>query len=323
MQALWIALFIIAGICIAGVLAVINRRWNARIISEEEYDVEIHGKLSKKEREAFEAKREAEAKLTRMPFGDAVKERPGRFAASLFLGAVASVSLAFRYDISVSNCILLAFLLDLILIAWIDLDTQMIPFPLNVFILCLAVLSVFFLPDISVSDKLLGAGVILLFGVFDWLILDKVEFSEKHWGFMMFLQALVVFLPPFIYILLVKPPAVITDRLIGMMCVGAPLILLNSLMWVWKELEAFGFGDIKLLIAAGALLGWKMTVIGFFMGAVVGGVISVILLIRKKKGGKDHIPFGPSLCIGLYLALMFGIQLVDWYTEILKRSMGR
>ena len=120
-----------------------------------------------------------------------------------------------------------------------------------------------------------------------------------------------------------KPPAVITDRLIGMMCVGAPLILLNSLMWVWKELEAFGFGDIKLLIAAGALLGWKMTVIGFFMGAVVGGVISVILLIRKKKGGKDHIPFGPSLCIGLYLALMFGIQLVDWYTEILKRSMGR
>ena len=87
--------------------------------------------------------------------------------------------------------------------------------------------------------------------------------------------------------------------------------------------ESLGGGDVKLMIAAGFLLGWKMIVSGFFMGAIVGGAVGITVMLRKKKGGKEHIPFGPSLCVGMYLAVMFGTQLIDWYIEILKRSMGK
>lgn len=265
MQALWISIFILAGIGIAGVLALFNRRWDAYIRAREDYDEDVDGKMTKKEKEAFQARKEAEAKLIRMPFRDVVKERPGRFAACLILGAVASVSLVVRYGVNAATCTLLALFLILILIAMIDLDTMEIPFSLNVAILVLGGLSIL---------------------TFQW----TEPFSE----------------------------ITIVSRIIGMLCISVPMILINLLIS-----GAFGGGDVKLMIAAGFLLGWKMIVSGFFMGAIVGGAVGITVMLRKKKGGKEHIPFGPSLCVGMYLAVMFGTQLIDWYIEILKRSMGK
>ena len=84
---------------------------------------------------------------------------------------------------------------------------------------------------------------------------------------------------------------------------------------------AFGGGDIKLMAAAGLLLGWKGTLIAFLIGLIVGAIIGIVLMSRKKKGGKEHMPFGPSLCIGLVMAVLVGNQLIDWYMNIIKNAM--
>ena len=110
----------------------------------------------------------------------------------------------------------------------------------------------------------------------------------------------------------------IVNRIVGMLVIAVPMILINLVV-----AGAFGGGDVKLMFAAGFLLGWKMIVSGFFMGAIVGAVVGVTVMVRKKKGGKEHIPFGPSLCAGMYLAVMFGTQMMDWYIEILKKAMGQ
>lgn len=103
------------------------------------------------------------------------------------------------------------------------------------------------------------------------------------------------------------------ERFIGMVCVSVPMIIMDAIIP-----EAFGWGDIKLMFAAGFLLGWKVILAGFIFGIFIGGIIGVVILIRKKKGGKDHMPFGPSLCMGISIAVLYGNDIISWYTDMLK-----
>ena len=112
------------------------------------------------------------------------------------------------------------------------------------------------------------------------------------------------------------PDVSIRDRLIGCICVSLPLRVFNFIIP-----DAFGGGDIKLMFAAGFLLGWKIVLMGFIFGIFIGGFIGVVVLLRKKKGGKDHMPFGPSLCIGLGLAVVYGMNIINWYGDILEAQM--
>ena len=265
MQILWTIIFIGTALGLSLIITLVNRRWDAYIRAREDYDEDVDGKMTKKEKEAFQARKEAEAKLTRMPFGEVVKERPRRLIACMVLSVAAAVSLVVRYGANAATATLLAFFLILILIAMIDLDTMEIPFSLNLAILVLGGLSIL---------------------TFQW----TEPFSE----------------------------ITIVNRIVGMLVIAVPMILINLVV-----AGAFGGGDVKLMFAAGFLLGWKMIVSGFFMGAIVGAVVGVTVMVRKKKGGKEHIPFGPSLCAGMYLAVMFGTQMMDWYIEILKKAMGQ
>jgi leader peptidase (prepilin peptidase)/N-methyltransferase len=107
----------------------------------------------------------------------------------------------------------------------------------------------------------------------------------------------------------------LVDRLIGMICVSGFLLIFLLLM------NGFGGGDVKLMFAAGFLLGWKSTVTAFFISLILGGIVGIVLLIRKKKGGKDAIPFGPYLCAGLIIASFIGNSFIDWYIGLFKNIM--
>ena len=113
-----------------------------------------------------------------------------------------------------------------------------------------------------------------------------------------------------------KSDITIIERLIGFVCVSGFMLILTLIIK-----GAFGGGDIKLMAAAGLLLGWKGILTSFIFGIFLGAAIGVVLLARRKKGGKEHIPFGPSLCAGLVAASIFGSQLIDWYINIIKLSM--
>ena len=78
----------------------------------------------------------------------------------------------------------------------------------------------------------------------------------------------------------------------------------------------FGMGDVKLSFLLGILLGfqsWAALWSGIFLAFLTGGVVSLLLLITKRKGRKDAIPFGPPLIVGAWIALVWGRQLVEWY----------
>lgn len=76
-----------------------------------------------------------------------------------------------------------------------------------------------------------------------------------------------------------------------------------------------GGGDVKLAAVIGILLGWKMTLLSLLLAFILGGVGGLILLLLKKKGKKDMIPFGPFLALGALLAVLAGNEIVTWYWQ--------
>lgn len=76
---------------------------------------------------------------------------------------------------------------------------------------------------------------------------------------------------------------------------------------------AMGGGDIKIMAALGFLFGVKSTLLLMFFSFVIGGILSVILLVLKIKKRKDPIPFGPFICLSALITIFWGNQILEWY----------
>lgn len=64
-----------------------------------------------------------------------------------------------------------------------------------------------------------------------------------------------------------------------------------------------GFGDIKLFLIMGLFLGVNSTMNAMFLTLVISFVIAVIVLICRKKGRKDMIPFAPAILLGTVISI--------------------
>mgnify|MGYP001046448757 FL=1 len=111
---------------------------------------------------------------------------------------------------------------------------------------------------------------------------------------------------------LLLSPARWAGALIGMVCISVPMLLLCLAIP-----GAFGGGDIKLMAAAGLFLGWQHTLLAMFFGILGGGFYGMYLLAARKADKKDHFAFGPFLCVGIVLALLFGDPVLAWYCRFL------
>ncbi len=103
---------------------------------------------------------------------------------------------------------------------------------------------------------------------------------------------------------------------LGALVGGGSLWLVGE---IWKRLrgvDAMGLGDVKMMFAVGALLGWRLTLLTIFIGAFTGAVIGMIVIARQKeKDFQAQIPFGIFLGIGSICALLFGEQMISWYIQ--------
>ena len=112
-----------------------------------------------------------------------------------------------------------------------------------------------------------------------------------------------------IFAMVFQPEITIPERLIGCFCISAPMYLMITLIP-----GSFGGGDVKLTFAMGLYLGWKLAVTGTFLAFLIGGVQAVYLLAggKAKMGERTHMAFGPALCAGYLLAMIWGEPLISW-----------
>ena len=67
--------------------------------------------------------------------------------------------------------------------------------------------------------------------------------------------------------------------------------------------HSIGFGDMKLFILMGLMLGSEGIWGAIFLSLVIEFILAAVLLLMKKKGRKDVIPFGPAIVAGTYISV--------------------
>ena len=99
----------------------------------------------------------------------------------------------------------------------------------------------------------------------------------------------------------------IAEHLIGAIAVSGVLYLL----FVVSKGAAIGGGDVKLMAVGGLILGWKLGILAFLFGCIIGAICHVI---RMKIVKADRVlAMGPYLSIGLYCCALWGNDFLNWY----------
>ena len=116
-----------------------------------------------------------------------------------------------------------------------------------------------------------------------------------------------------IFILILGLVRVATDYknwllyLIGLVSVS---LFLFAIFAITKG-RGIGGGDVKLMAATGLLLGWKLNLLGFVMGCILGSIIHIIRMKVSKEG--RTLAMGPYLSLGVVLTVFFGEYIISWY----------
>jgi leader peptidase (prepilin peptidase)/N-methyltransferase len=66
--------------------------------------------------------------------------------------------------------------------------------------------------------------------------------------------------------------------------------------------EALGFGDVTLMAMVGAWLGWQSAILVCCLGVAIGLAHGLVQLVAHRD---NELPFGPSLCLGAALVVVF------------------
>ena len=86
----------------------------------------------------------------------------------------------------------------------------------------------------------------------------------------------------------------IVDGIIAALLIS---IFMFGVTFIMKK--GFAGGDIKMMFAAGLLLGVRRTFYGFSIAIIISSVIAITRLIKKNKGPNDKLAMGPALSIGI------------------------
>lgn len=77
----------------------------------------------------------------------------------------------------------------------------------------------------------------------------------------------------------------------------------------------FGFGDVKLAAMLGpfvAYQGFEAFLLSVFFTGVLGGLPAILLLITRRAGFGDELPYGPAMILGAWMALLGGTAFLGW-----------
>jgi leader peptidase (prepilin peptidase)/N-methyltransferase len=99
---------------------------------------------------------------------------------------------------------------------------------------------------------------------------------------------------------------------------GAGLLLgVWGAWYLLRHEEGMGLGDVKMLAAIGAFLGWKGVLVSLFLGALSGAVVGLLLMAVRGVDFRAKLPFGVFLALGGLIALFAGEPLVRAYARLL------
>ncbi|KGX93478.1 prepilin peptidase [Pontibacillus halophilus JSM 076056 = DSM 19796] len=97
--------------------------------------------------------------------------------------------------------------------------------------------------------------------------------------------------------------------------IGAVVGFLLLFVIIMASRGGMGAGDMKLFGVIGLVLGWKLTLLAFFLSTLYGTIGSISLLAFRIIDRKNPIPFGPYIILGSLTSYFIGDELLGWYLD--------
>ena len=113
-----------------------------------------------------------------------------------------------------------------------------------------------------------------------------------------------------------------TDAIIGAAAGYMVLWIIFQAHYFITKRQGMGYGDFKLLAAAGAWLGWQNLPFVLLIAAVTGLLVAIALIVFRNHDKNQAIPFGPYLAIGFLVILFWGEGMIDLYFGLLGLGVG-
>ena len=90
---------------------------------------------------------------------------------------------------------------------------------------------------------------------------------------------------------------IFVDNILGMLVGGGIFLLITLIGGAIARKEAMGFGDVKLMGALGLFFGWINMIMISVMAFLFAAIVSIVILIIKRKKFNEYIPFGPFIVV--------------------------
>ena len=90
---------------------------------------------------------------------------------------------------------------------------------------------------------------------------------------------------------------VFIDNILGMIVGGGIFLLITLIGGAIAGKEAMGFGDVKFMGALGLFFGWLNIILISVMSFLFAAIVSIIILITRRKKFTEYIPFGPFIVV--------------------------
>lgn len=136
------------------------------------------------------------------------------------------------------------------------------------------------------------------------LILNKVVYPAM-------IVALLLAIYPWPWLTQVVRPGIASAALGG--GIGFALFFLIAVI----SRGGMGWGDVKLVGLIGLATGFPLVLFSIVLGAILGGIVAVALVIARKRTFKETLPFGPFLALAAMVTLLWGNNLLNWYLGLM------
>lgn len=115
------------------------------------------------------------------------------------------------------------------------------------------------------------------------------------------------------------PPAPVlsfVDAILGATVGGGILWLVGEGYFRLRGREGMGFGDVKMMLMAGAFLGLRRTILTILIGSLLGALIGGGFMLISRRSSDYELPFGTFLGIAALLVVFFGNPVISWYQSL-------
>lgn len=94
------------------------------------------------------------------------------------------------------------------------------------------------------------------------------------------------------------------------------------LIFIISSGEWIGFGDVRLGLITGTLLGSPSRGLLMIITGALAGTLIMLPIMAVRKIWRSKIPFGPFLILATAIVMLFGTDILNWYARLASISIN-